>query len=234
MDDFDFDLSAKRHRTSKTVIVAELKRFAGTVDPPYSAAQFKRSNPAVSIDTVVRMYGSFVAACAAAGLETTAMKREFSDDDLLEYFETLIKWRRDKGYTSVVPSITDFRNYRKEGGQGISHDTFTRRFGDYRKFLTRYQAYRRQTLSRQELIEKSKAGTKPQRQALSPRVYAETLHRFGNRCTSCGRHASELEPGERLEIDHILPVAQGGTNDIDNLTIKCSRENRGKGARFVG
>ena len=36
-----------------------------------------------------------------------------------------------------------------------------------------------------------------------------------------------------LEIDHVHPVAEGGTNDMDNLVTACWDCNRGKGARLL-
>lgn len=47
-------------------------------------------------------------------------------------------------------------------------------------------------------------------------------------CQYCGFHASEQE----LQIDHIIPVSRGGTNDIDNLVTSCARCNKKKGARL--
>lgn len=41
-------------------------------------------------------------------------------------------------------------------------------------------------------------------------------------CQYCGRS------GVELEVDHITPVASGGTNDIDNLITACKDCNRGK------
>lgn len=41
-------------------------------------------------------------------------------------------------------------------------------------------------------------------------------------CQYCGRS------GVELEVDHINPVANGGTNDIDNLITACKDCNRGK------
>lgn len=50
-------------------------------------------------------------------------------------------------------------------------------------------------------------------------------------CAYCGRHINSLlENGERLKgvIDHIVPLAKGGTNDIENLTLACRECNSRK------
>lgn len=46
------------------------------------------------------------------------------------------------------------------------------------------------------------------------------------RCCICGASA---EGGSRLEIDHKVAVARGGTNAEDNLWTLCFECNRGKG-----
>lgn len=50
------------------------------------------------------------------------------------------------------------------------------------------------------------------------------IARDGARCNECGATDS-------LEIDHIVALARGGTNDIDNLQVLCKPCNRSKGAR---
>ena len=47
------------------------------------------------------------------------------------------------------------------------------------------------------------------------------------RCCLCGTSAHD---GSRLEIDHKVAVAKGGTNDDNNLWTLCFECNRGKGA----
>lgn len=44
-------------------------------------------------------------------------------------------------------------------------------------------------------------------------------------CTYCGASGNDVE----LEIDHIIPVAKGGSNHISNLTTSCMACNRKKG-----
>lgn len=66
-----------------------------------------------------------------------------------------------------------------------------------------------------------------QRKALSKKTRFEVFKRDGFCCQYCGAHP----PGVLLEVDHIVPVAAGGKNDIDNLVTSCQDCNRGKGAR---
>ncbi len=54
------------------------------------------------------------------------------------------------------------------------------------------------------------------------------LERDGFRCRSCGKAPPEVE----LQIDHIIPIAQGGSNDISNLQTLCKTCNRRKRDRL--
>ena len=63
------------------------------------------------------------------------------------------------------------------------------------------------------------------RQPIPDRVRHEVFKRDGYRCRECG---ASIDEGATLEIDHIIPVANGGTNDIDNLQTLCKKCNRGK------
>lgn len=54
------------------------------------------------------------------------------------------------------------------------------------------------------------------------------LARDGFRCQYCG--AASTDEDVRLEVDHILPLSRGGSDDIDNLITACHVCNRGKGS----
>jgi hypothetical protein len=66
------------------------------------------------------------------------------------------------------------------------------------------------------------------RTTISVRVRWEILKRDGNRCVVCGQGASD---GVSLEIDHIVPVSKGGSDEKSNLQVLCAPCNRGKSNR---
>ena len=56
------------------------------------------------------------------------------------------------------------------------------------------------------------------------------LQRDGFRCQYCGRTAAD---DVRLEIDHIRPRCEGGTDDMTNLITACVEWNRSKGGKAL-
>ena len=62
------------------------------------------------------------------------------------------------------------------------------------------------------------------RQPIPRQLRHKVFKRDGYRCRECGASNDETS----LEIDHIVPVARGGTNDIDNLQTLCRECNRMK------
>jgi hypothetical protein len=67
------------------------------------------------------------------------------------------------------------------------------------------------------------------RTALSKKTRFEVFKRDGFKCQYCGAHP----PSVLLEVDHIVPVAGGGKNHMDNLVTACEPCNQGKGARAL-
>jgi len=46
-------------------------------------------------------------------------------------------------------------------------------------------------------------------------------------CQDCGASKNEV----KLEVDHIIPVSQGGNDELSNLQVLCKECNRAKGNR---
>lgn len=60
------------------------------------------------------------------------------------------------------------------------------------------------------------------RERIPQSIQNEVWNRDGGRCVECGSR-------ERLEYDHIVPVARGGSNTARNLQLLCESCNRAKG-----
>lgn len=65
------------------------------------------------------------------------------------------------------------------------------------------------------------------RKKITPELRIEIYERDGFKCVTCGT-------SENLEIDHIIPLAKGGTDDPANLQTMCAPHNRKKGTKIDG
>ena len=65
--------------------------------------------------------------------------------------------------------------------------------------------------------------TTSKRQPIPKSVKMYVWQRDGGRCADCGSK-------EKLEYDHIIPLAKGGSNTERNIQLLCERCNRFKGA----
>jgi len=78
------------------------------------------------------------------------------------------------------------------------------------------------------------AGLVKVRKPIGAKLRSMVLDRDGRKCVLCGKAAKDKHADGSpvtLEVDHILPVAQGGTNCESNLRAACNRCNLGRGAR---
>ena len=73
--------------------------------------------------------------------------------------------------------------------------------------------------------EKKDNKDKTNRSPLPPKLRFDVLRRDKYVCQYCGACGPKVE----LEIDHIIPVARGGTDDMENLKTACFDCNKGKG-----
>lgn len=49
------------------------------------------------------------------------------------------------------------------------------------------------------------------------RLRRQAIRAYGNECAQCGTHGTETT----LELDHVVPVAEGGTDTLDNAQLIC-------------
>lgn len=67
------------------------------------------------------------------------------------------------------------------------------------------------------------------RKQIGKKLRFDVFKRDDFTCAYCGA----TPPKVILQVDHIHPVAQGGSNDIDNLITSCQPCNIGKGANSL-
>lgn len=96
---------------------------------------------------------------------------------------------------------------------------------------------RKKAAKREEVADLKRAidgKSKPKRKPIPARLRAMVLDRDGRKCVICGKTAKDKHANGApvlLEVDHIIPVAQDGTNCESNLRTTCNVCNVGRGAR---
>lgn len=70
------------------------------------------------------------------------------------------------------------------------------------------------------------SGTRRKKGRISARIVKELLNTYGKNCAYCG-----IYTGDAYHLEHITPLAVGGTNNIGNLCIACPRCNLCSGAK---
>jgi len=70
---------------------------------------------------------------------------------------------------------------------------------------------------------------KTQRISIPPEVRKFVFERNNYQCQSCNK--TDLT-AKTLQVDHIIPLAQGGANDFSNLQTLCEKCNREKSSKI--
>lgn len=107
---------------------------------------------------------------------------------------------------------------------------------NYRRYSERHPDRRRESRRRWEQANPEKVNAKNQRRRermrevggkYSAAEFKSLCDRYDNRCLACGRQ------DVKLTADHVIPLAQGGSNDISNVQPLCLSCNSIKGERVV-
>jgi len=159
-----------------------------------------------------------------------------SREDLLNLLIDL--WNKTLQKEGRRPYITDLKNYK----YGISPDTYSRKFGGWKKALREAYDYvnekdkteehtpdvHEQSVQRPKsnhFVESTKAPSPSiERKSISIRKRFFVFKRDHFSCVFCG----SAGVGVKLEVDHKVPISKDGTDDLDNLQTLCFECNRGK------
>lgn len=70
------------------------------------------------------------------------------------------------------------------------------------------------------------------RSKISEPIQAQVRQRANYLCEYC--HASEQWQYVRFTVDHVIPLAQGGVDSLENLALACFHCNRRKSDNLIG
>ncbi|WP_054012199.1 HNH endonuclease [Arthrobacter sp. ERGS1:01] len=107
---------------------------------------------------------------------------------------------------------------------GEDHSQTDRRFRDLRDVYGIDAPCRRINKKPRYVLEGLRDQTHPGRRPISGKLKAQVLH--SQICAMCGK--TPLVDRVKLEVDHKLPLAWGGTDDIENLQPLCEECNHNK------
>lgn len=218
---FAFTMSNSRTQISEQTLLDGLRKFAdhrarigarsSHANLPFTAAEFNAwpHRPAAAV-TYYNRFGAWNKALARAGIQTAPYR--YSPEQLMD---TLEKCWRAAGRT---PGKAALKRY-----GGITAIPYVNRWGSLRRACSRLARFHAGHITREELLTPDAA---PKRKPLPPSLRWQIIQRDNYHCTACG---SPAHKGNRLEVDHIHPVSQGGTNDPTNLRTLCQRCNQGRG-----
>jgi len=164
-------------------------------------------------------------------------KRNRVIEDIISVEDILLEYIIDNGwkdYNKFAKKLTEKMieeqpSTQKDLGKLVgdfSHPFFAFNGITKEQFVVRFpltELLRQSRIPRQPIVQTKQRST-TKRKAISRRLRLLILERDGYRCCLCGRTAKET----KLEVDHKVPVAKGGTDSLNNLWTLCTDCNRGK------
>lgn len=224
-------------------LLDDLKRVANILcKTTFSSGEYKKHGE-WSIYTYFRRFGTWNNALENAGLipyQQISGRKIATEELFKEIGRIWVKLGRQ-------PTSTDVKN----GLSNFSMNTFSRRFGSWRKALVAFVNYVNDDNNNQpDEVDRSKfSGSsvrsksnvksksnvthqlefhkhKTQREP-NLRLRFKVLERDHFRCCICGASPAK-DSSVELEVDHIKPWSKGGETVLDNLQTLCKRCNSGK------
>lgn len=219
------------------ILIDDIRNVASKLGKTTISTKDYKEEGKYSIQTILSRYNSWDNALKEADLKSTTFKI-IKDEDLYNEIERL--WTK-KG---SQPTTTDIKN----GDSIYSLNTFSRRFGGWRKALESFIEYINDIDSeidsaqpKSEIIStdsiKSDNSKIPSRMVIKRHTTArdvntklrfKILQRDNFKCCACGASPAK-DPSVVLHVDHIIPWSKGGETVEDNLQTLCSKCNLGKG-----
>lgn len=220
-ESFRYEIDRIKTHASKAEVIASLKEYAllhkcstfGMRDYDGWASRL------VSSETIRVQFGSWAKALHEAGFR--AVRGQKADP------ETMVKafklcWQEQRS----VPSLKQLKEFLERNKYPFRAKTYGTFFGGVGRLAKRIVQVQNGELSESDLF-RILVRKRPARKPFSIKLRYAILKRDGEQCVKCGA-SPKKNPTVTLEIDHIIPVSKGGTNDPKNLQTLCLSCNQGK------
>jgi len=205
----------------KDSILEELRRISSRTRRQTVTKADILEHGRLSYEVINRRFGSLRKALQEAHLEPHRFMKG-TDEELLEMLIEL--WTGTLEKEGRRPYRKDLKEY----GFPISSDTYTRRFGSWKKALLRAYNF---VPAAQDLGDGPVGKMSPTYLGRSPGVPGRSISirkrfqvfkRDQYTCQLCGKS------GVPIEVDHCVPRKKGGSDKMENLQTLCFDCNRGK------
>lgn len=184
-----------------------------------------------SIQTILSRFDSWDKVLNSANLEKTGFVHSVETQELLDEIELV--WIQ----LGRQPTSSDLKNRLFKH----SLNTYSRKFGGWRKALEAFIEYineenseLNEVIKEKDIIENKKEPiSKIQRKQrrttrdINTRLRFIVFKRDNFKCVCCGRSPA-MDPQVVLHVDHIIPWSKNGETILENLQTLCSKCNSGK------
>ena len=208
-------------------LLADMRRVAEELRTSSISETLYCSHGKFNSATLVRAFGSWPKALAAAGLQPTGWKPKATDEELFANMAAV--WE----HVGRQPKQKDFR----PPVSRFSETIYCRRYGSWRKALEAFVANANSEIETGERNEDVKLPTEvtlPQQgihktsRSAGWKLRHLVMQRDHFACRYCGASPAK-NPAVDLDLDHIKPWSEGGESVMGNLQTLCKMCNIGKG-----
>jgi hypothetical protein len=209
--------------------IADIKRVAALLGIDCITTDvYKTHGGNFSLPLISKRVGSWKSAIEQAGLNLSPHYNDsITDDELFENLEQL--WERLGRQPTTKDFIRPLSLY--------SYSTYPRRFGSYRKALEAFvSSFQNEAANQKQIPEQVSLANQNKLPSLiihktsrtiSWRLRFLVMRRDDFKCRFDGKSPA-THTGTILEVDHIIPWAEGGETVMENLQTLCQQCNGGK------
>ncbi len=203
-------------------VVAELRRIAKAIGKKTLSRDDIDRFGRLGSGTVIRKFGTLHKAHEVSGLVPGVFKK-VTDRELLDILVALWKITAKKHGRS--PTMDEVRRY----GFPVSASTIAVRFGSWPKALMR--ALKLEAKRQPRKAAEADGAAKPKvikakRKSIPVKTRFLVFRRDEYTCRICGQKGGELQ------VDHVVPLARGGSDHERNMQTLCKDCNFGKGVNL--